>query len=98
MLTNIALYWFTGTIGSSFRMYLESRLQPVRFSGAQRVLPPLGVAHFPRELPMPPRSWVERVFTVQRWTEMPRGGHFAAMEAPQELAEEIRAFFRPLRR
>ena len=97
LLTNIALYWFTGTIGSSFRMYLESRLQPVRFSGSQRVLPPLGVAHFPRELPMPPRSWVERVFTVQRWTEMPRGGHFAAMEAPQELAEEIRAFFRPLR-
>ncbi len=98
LLTNIALYWFTGTIGSSFRMYRESRLQPVQFSGAQRVLPPLGVAHFPRELPMPPRSWVERVFTVQRWTEMPRGGHFAAMEAPQELAEEIRAFFRPLRR
>ena len=98
LLTNISLYWFTGTIGSSFRMYLESRLQPVQFSGGQRILPPLGVAQFPRELPMPPRSWVERVFTVQRWTEMPRGGHFAAMEAPHELAEEIRAFFRPLRR
>jgi pimeloyl-ACP methyl ester carboxylesterase len=98
LLTNISLYWFTGTIGSSFRMYLESRLHPVRFSAGQRVLPPLGVAQFPRELPMPPRSWVERVFTVQRWTEMPRGGHFAAMEAPQELAQEIRAFFRPLRR
>ena len=98
LLTNIALYWFTGTIGSSFRMYRESRLQPVQFSGAQRILPPLGVAQFPRELPMPPRSWVERVFTVQHWTEMPRGGHFAAMEAPDALAEEIRAFFRPLRR
>ena len=64
----------------------------------ERVLPPLGLAHFPQELPMPPRSWVERVFTVDRWTEMARGGHFAAMEAPELLAGEIRDFFRPLRR
>jgi pimeloyl-ACP methyl ester carboxylesterase len=46
---------------------------------------------------MPPRSWVERSFNVQRWTHMEHGGHFAAMEQPQALAEEIRAFFRPLR-
>jgi len=98
LLTGISLYWYTGTIGSSFRMYLENRRSPVRFESGQRVAVPLGVAQFPHELPMPPRSWVERVFDVQRWTRMPRGGHFAAMEAPQDLAEELRAFFRPLRR
>ena len=57
----------------------------------------MAMALFPRELPTPPRSWVERVFNVQRWTAMPRGGHFAALEQPQLLVEDIRAFFRPLR-
>jgi hypothetical protein len=46
---------------------------------------------------MPPRSWVERVFRVEGWTDMPRGGHFAAIEQPERLVEDIRAFFRPLR-
>lgn len=97
LLTNISLYWFTGSIGSSFRLYLESRRRPLHFQPGERVLPPLGVARFPAELPMPPRSWVQRVYDVQRWSEMPAGGHFAALEQPQALAEEIRAFFRPLR-
>jgi len=97
LLTNIALYWFTGSIGASFRLYLESRRKPLHFSPGQRVLPPLGVARFPAELPMPPRSWVERCYNVQHWTHMHRGGHFAAMECPHALAEDIRAFFRPLR-
>ncbi|MDB6145138.1 MAG: multidrug transporter [Pseudomonas sp.] len=97
LLTNLSVYWFTGTIGSSFRLYLESRKRPLHFACGQRVLPPLGVAQFPHELPMPPRAWVERCFNVQRWSHMPRGGHFAAMEQPEDLAKEIRAFFRPLR-
>lgn len=97
LLTNISLYWYTGTIGSSFRMYLESRKRPLHFSAGQRVAAPLGIAQFPAELPMPPRSWVERVYNLQRWTTMAQGGHFAAMEQPQALAEDIRAFFRPLR-
>ena len=46
---------------------------------------------------MPPREWAERAYDVVRWTEFPRGGHFAAMEEPELLAEDIRAFFRPLR-
>jgi hypothetical protein len=58
---------------------------------------PTAVASFPLEIPMPPRSWVERVCDVKRWTEFPRGGHFAALETPELLAEDIRAFFRPLR-
>ena len=46
---------------------------------------------------MPPREWVERCYNLQRWAELPRGGHFAAMEEPELLAQDIRAFFRPLR-
>jgi pimeloyl-ACP methyl ester carboxylesterase len=58
---------------------------------------PAGFASFPGDLLPPPREWAERFFQVQRWTEMPRGGHFAAMEEPELLAQEIRAFFRPIR-
>lgn len=97
LLTDISLYWFGGAIGASIRLYKENRLQPLHFKRGERVQPPLGVALFPRELPMPPRSWVERCHHVVRWTEMPKGGHFAAMEQPQLLAEDIRSFFRPLR-
>lgn len=97
LLTNISLYWFSGTVTSTLRLYRENRRRPVHFQSGERVVPPLGVARFPRELPMPPRSWLERVFTVERSTEMPRGGHFAAMEEPELLARDIQAFFRPLR-
>jgi pimeloyl-ACP methyl ester carboxylesterase len=96
-LTDISLYWFGDDINGSLRLYKENRLAPLTFNPGERVAPPLGVALFPRELPMPPRSWVERVFNVRRWTVMPRGGHFAALEQPELLAEDIRAFFRPLR-
>jgi len=58
---------------------------------------PTAVAIFPGELYQPPRAWVQRQFNLQRWTEMPRGGHFAALEAPQLLAEDVRAFVRSLR-
>jgi pimeloyl-ACP methyl ester carboxylesterase len=97
LLTNISIYWFGHMLDASFRIYKENRLRPLTFAASERVAPPLGVAVFPRELPTPPRSWVERVFNVQRWTPMPRGGHFAALEQPGLLAEDIRAFFGPLR-
>ncbi|MFD2416562.1 epoxide hydrolase family protein [Amycolatopsis pigmentata] len=96
ILTNISIYWFTGTIGSSMRFYRENRLRPNHFRAGERIVPPLGVAAFPQDL-IPPRTWVERVFNVTRWTQMPRGGHFGAMETPELLAKEIREFFRPLR-
>ncbi|WP_114814347.1 epoxide hydrolase family protein [Paraburkholderia kururiensis] len=98
LLTDISLYWFGHMLDASFRIYRENRLRPLAFGPHERVATPLGVALFPRELPTPPRSWVERVFDVQRWTPMPRGGHFAALEQPELLVEDIRAFFRPLRR
>jgi pimeloyl-ACP methyl ester carboxylesterase len=52
---------------------------------------------FPKDISHPPREWAARFFNVQRWTEMPRGGHFAAMEEPELLVDDIRRFFRPLR-
>jgi pimeloyl-ACP methyl ester carboxylesterase len=97
LLTNVTLYWLTGTIGSSMRLYAEARAVPLGFAEGRRVPVPCAVARFPAEAPMPPREWVERAYDVVRWTEMPRGGHFAAMEEPELLAEDIRAFFRSSR-
>ena len=97
LLIDISLYWFGDSVNSSLRLYKENRLRPLIFEPGDRIIPPLGVAVFPFELAMPPRSWVERVFDVRRWTPMDAGGHFAALEQPQLLAEDIRAFFRPLR-
>jgi pimeloyl-ACP methyl ester carboxylesterase len=98
LLTNVSVYWFTETITSAIRLYKEAQATPLMFRAGERILPPLGFASFPGEVAVPPREWVERVYDVQRWTEMPRGGHFAAMEQPRALAEDIRAFFRPFRR
>ena len=97
LLTNVTLYWMTQTIHSSFRMYLESRKAPLQFGPDDFVRVPCGIAHFPKEIYFPPREWVERGYDVQHWTEMPRGGHFAAAEEPKLLAEDIRQFFRRFR-
>jgi pimeloyl-ACP methyl ester carboxylesterase len=98
LLANITLYWMTETISSSFRMYHEGRLAPLRFSADEFVTVPCGIARFPKEIVFPPREWIERGYNVQHWAEMPRGGHFAAAEQPELLAADIRAFFRPLRK
>jgi pimeloyl-ACP methyl ester carboxylesterase len=95
LLTNVMIYWVTQTINSSTRLYYETTHQRETVSG--RVEVPTGVAVFPAEIPVPPRSLAERFYNIQRWTEMPIGGHFAALEQPQALVEDIRAFFRPLR-
>jgi len=97
MITDIMLYWLTGTAHSSIRFYSESREHPFHLAAGQRITPPCGIVHLPRELPMPPRSWAERAFNVVHWSNLPRGGHFAAWEQPELLAEDIRKFFRPLR-
>ena len=97
LLTIISIYWFTQTIGSSMRLYWEGRQRPLRFVQSERVRVPCAVAHFPKEIPMPPRSWVERVYDVRRWSKMPKGGHFAALEQPTLLAQDIRSFFKLLR-
>ena len=98
MLAGIALYWFTGAIASSFWPY-RGQVQGVGpLSGGAIVDVPTGYAAFPAEIRVPPRSLAARHFTdLRRWTQMDRGGHFAALEQPEALAEEITAFFRDLR-
>jgi microsomal epoxide hydrolase len=97
LLTNIMLYWVPETANSSCRLYCETmragKFPPTDF----RVEVPTGCAIFPREMIRPPRAWAEKLYNVTRWTVMPRGGHFAAMEEPQLLVDDIRAFFRALR-
>ncbi len=97
LLTNVTLYLMTETISSSFRMYLAGRRSPLHFSSDDFVRSPCAIACFPQEILIPPREWVERGYNVQRWTKMPRGGHFAAAEEPKMLAADLRTFFRTLR-
>jgi microsomal epoxide hydrolase len=98
LLANISLYWFTGAIGSSFFPYYFRMHRPWPIPEGGTIDVPTGYSEFPREILCPPRSLAERTYTnIRRWTVMPRGGHFAAMEQPELLAEDIRAFFRPLR-
>src|SRR5437016_1569173 len=97
LLTNITIYWVTETAPSSAHLYYESRQRPLSLALNNRVDPPVAVAVFPKEIGMPPRALAERGYNIIRWTVMPRGGHFAAMEQPSLLAEDLREFFRPLR-
>jgi pimeloyl-ACP methyl ester carboxylesterase len=92
LLTNITIYWATETIASSFRPYWDYRHDPNRRSWTE-ITAPCGIAIFPKDLTTPPREFAERSYNVQRWTEMPRGGHFAALEQPDLLARDIREFF-----
>jgi pimeloyl-ACP methyl ester carboxylesterase len=96
LLTNVMIYWITQTINSSTRLYYEARHHPWRLPPDMRIEAPTGVAMFPGELVRPPRHWAERVYNVKRWTVMPQGGHFAAMEEPELLAKDIREFFSTL--
>jgi microsomal epoxide hydrolase len=98
LLGNISLYWFTGAIGSSFFPYYFRWHRPWPIPEGRTIDVPTGYCEFPREILRPPRSHAVNTYTdIRRWTVMPRGGHFAAMEQPEALAEEVRAFFRPLR-
>ena len=98
LLANIGLYWFTGAIGSSFWPYYSRRHSSWQIEETKIVTVPTGYCEFPHEIVRPPRSLAERVFRdIRRWSVMPRGGHFAAMEEPEALAQEIRELFGPLR-
>jgi pimeloyl-ACP methyl ester carboxylesterase len=93
LLANVTLYWVTQTIHSSIRIYNENSKHPLQFGQNDFVKIPVAFAKFPKELPTPPRAYIEKGFNIQRWTEMPNGGHFAAMEQPELLAKDIRVFF-----
>ncbi len=104
ILTHVMIYWATESIGTSFLPYYDyanaGALTWIQegvktLIGSSKV--PAAFALFPKDISQPPREWAERFFNVQRWTEMPRGGHFAAMEEPELLAADIRAWFRAFR-
>jgi epoxide hydrolase len=89
-------YWAPNSISSAAHLYRETasehqwlRTTPVRV--------PTAVAVFPKEIIQVPRSWLEHRFDLRRYTEMPRGGHFAAVEEPALFLDDVRAFFRTLR-
>ncbi|MCA1599352.1 MAG: epoxide hydrolase, partial [Chloroflexi bacterium] len=91
--TNVTLYWLTDTAGSAARLYRENMSA---WGGApDRSTVPTGVAVFPGDTPI--RRFAERAHTIARWSEFDRGGHFAAMEAPDLLVDDVRAFFRRCR-
>ena len=94
MLAELTVYWVTQTIGSSMRLYHEN----FHATGAWGTIDvPTGYVMTPADFFRTPRSWVERTGRVDRWTELPRGGHFPEHEVPDLLAADLRAFFAPLR-
>jgi microsomal epoxide hydrolase len=95
LLTNIMIYWVTQTIHSACRTYYEAMHDLPQT--VEKIAVPAGVTNFPKDLVTAPREYGDRFLNIQRWTEMPRGGHFAALEEPDLLANELREFFRPLR-
>jgi pimeloyl-ACP methyl ester carboxylesterase len=95
LLDNVMLYWVTQTAASSARLYWESF---GRARDRMKVTVPTGVAVFPREIVPPVRRWMEASYpNIQHWSEMPKGGHFAAFEQPELFVQEVRSFFRTLR-
>jgi pimeloyl-ACP methyl ester carboxylesterase len=100
LLTTASIYWLTGTIGTSMRFYRESlinrRWTPLH-DRSPALEAPAGYAVFPEDVMLVPRRTIERTANVQRWTVMPRGGHFGPAEEPELLVDEIRAFFRDRR-
>ncbi len=98
LLSNIAFYWFTGAIGSSFWPYYDRLHGPWPIPDGKTVDVPTGYAAFPREIRRPPRSIAEKDYAdIRQWTVMKKGGHFAAMEQPEALAQDVLAFFATLR-
>ncbi|MCB1671877.1 MAG: epoxide hydrolase, partial [Pseudomonadales bacterium] len=97
LLTNVSIYWFTETITSSMRIYYENRNAPRLGGPVGYVSVPTGGAIFPAEISATPRGWAERSYNIVRWTVMPRGGHFAALEEPELLIEDVREFYAGLR-
>jgi epoxide hydrolase len=94
MLDNVMLYWVTSSATSSARLYWESFKQ---LGGGGRVAVPTGVAAFPKEVVPVLRSWCESRYNITHWTDMPRGGHFAAFEQPELFVDDVRAFFATVR-
>ena len=100
LLTTVTLYWVTNSINAANRGYYQARHDPdpLRLPPGTRIEVPTGIAMFPGEAELVvPRAFAERCYAITHWTDMPRGGHFPALEEPALLADDLRAFFAPLR-
>ena len=98
LLTNVMLYWVTRSFTSSARLYWETMHSGVLREPLEHVDVPTGIARYPKEEILRfPRSWVEQRYHVTHWADMPRGGHFAAMEEPELFCDDLCAFFDALR-
>jgi epoxide hydrolase len=97
LITNVMTYWVTQTITSSMRLYWERVHIDAPDDAPAYVGVPTGIARYPKEPLRIPRPWVERRFNVTHWADMPRGGHFAAMEQPALFVDDLRSFFRTVR-
>lgn len=95
LLTNVMLYWLTGRARSAANLYYEGFHDPTAWEPKERSTVPTGVAVFTTDISI--RAFAERTDTIVHWSEFDRGGHFAAMEAPDLLTGDVRAFFRGLR-
>ena len=91
LLTNLTIYWATQTINSAIRIYYETMKYPPENS-SEKVKVPTAAAIFPKDLITAPKEFADRFFNIKQWTQMPKGGHFAAMEQPELLANDIRKF------
>jgi pimeloyl-ACP methyl ester carboxylesterase len=97
LLTNITVYWVTKTINSSIRLYCESQ-RSARFGPVGEYIGvPTAAAVFPKEMFRIPRAYAESRFNLVRYNRFDRGGHFAALEEPDLLVDDIREFFKELR-
>ncbi len=92
VLANVTLYWLTGKVLSAARTYYEARQEPPEQPGG-RIETPTAYARYPAEPWAAPRSAVERSYNLVRWTELDRGGHFAALEQPELFSDDVAAFF-----
>ena len=89
----LSFYWLSASAAGALRLYEASALDRWRLQPGERIAVPVAVADFPAEMTHPPREWTERVCTdLRRWSEMPRGGHFAAWEEPALLAADLIEF------
>lgn len=96
LLTLLTIYWTTGSITTSMRDYYDNRWTKVEFGRDDRISTPTGYGVFTRHFVdegEPPQEWAARLYNIQRWTPMPRGGHFAAVEEPELVAQDLAAFF-----
>jgi epoxide hydrolase len=92
-LTDVTLYWVTNTVGSGMRIYRENRLAGGETEPNPHLDTPVAYADFPKEVIASPLSWIKQTYNVVQVTEMPRGGHFAALEQPELLVKDMRTFF-----